>query len=119
MEGAQKSHASMEIITSLQVVISISFFTSTDSMEKMCVDLGEMGAALQGWGSQGARPTRRRKGRAVGIRQWKGIDVKEMLQNIGDGLVTTSSHVYAQSTYHCASCINHHTGNHNKNRVLL
>ncbi len=30
--------------------------------------------------------------------------MKEMLQNIGDGLATTSSHVYAQSMYHCALC---------------
>ncbi len=77
------------------------------------------GGCSAGWGSRGARPARRGKGLAVGIRQWKGIDVKEMLQNVGDGLGTTSSHVYAQSVYHCASCINHHTDNHNKNRVLL
>ncbi len=91
----------------------------TDSMEGMCVDPGETGAALQAGGSQGARPARRGKGWAVGIRQWRRIDVKKMLQNVGDGLATTSSHVYAQSTYHCALCINHHTDNYNKNHILL
>jgi hypothetical protein len=64
------------------------------------------GGRLAGWGSQGARPARRGKGQAVGIRQWRGIDVKKMLQNVGDGLATTSSQVYTQSTYHCALCIN-------------
>jgi hypothetical protein len=79
----------------------------------------ENGGRSAGWGSQGARPARRGKGRAVGIRQWKGIDVKEMLQNAGDGLTTTSSHVYAPSTYNCELCINHQTDNYNKNCISL
>jgi hypothetical protein len=43
----------------------------------------------------------------------------KMPQNIGDGLATTPSHVYAQSMYHCVLCINYHINNHNRNRVLL
>jgi hypothetical protein len=42
-----------------------------------------------------------------------------MPQNIGDGLATTPSHVYAQSMYHCAVCINYHINNHNRKHVLL
>jgi hypothetical protein len=42
-----------------------------------------------------------------------------MPQNIGDGLATKPSHVYAQSTFHCALYINYHVNNHNRNRVLL
>jgi hypothetical protein len=42
-----------------------------------------------------------------------------MPQNIGDGLATTPSHVYAQSMYHCALCIKYHNNNHNRNHVLL
>jgi hypothetical protein len=42
-----------------------------------------------------------------------------MSQNIGDGLFTTPSHIYAQSKYHCALCINYHINNYNRNRVLL
>jgi hypothetical protein len=42
-----------------------------------------------------------------------------MPQSKGDGLATTPSHVYAQSMYHCALCINYHINNHNRNRVLL
>jgi hypothetical protein len=82
--------------------------------EDVCGPWGNGGRSA-GWGSQGAWPARKGKGRAVGIRQWKGIDMKEMMQNVGGGLVTTLSQVYAQSTYHCALCINHHTDNHNKN----
>ncbi len=84
----------------------------------MCGPWGNEGR-LAGWGSQGAWPARREKGQAVCIRQCNGIDAKKMLQNVGDRLTTTSSHGYAQSTYHCALCINHHTDNYNKNRVLL
>jgi hypothetical protein len=39
--------------------------------------------------------------------------------NTGDGLVTTPSHVYAQSKCHCALCSNCCTNNHNMNHVLL
>jgi hypothetical protein len=42
-----------------------------------------------------------------------------MPQNTGDGLATTPSHVYAQSMYHCALCINYHINNHNRNHVLI
>jgi hypothetical protein len=84
----------------------------------MCGSWGN-GDHSAGWGSQGARPTSRGKGRAVGVIQWKGKDMKEMLQNVGDRLATISSHAYAQSMCHFALCINHHINNHNKNRVLL
>jgi hypothetical protein len=36
-----------------------------------------------------------------------------------DRLATTPSHVYAQSTYHCALCVNYRINNHNRNCVLL
>jgi hypothetical protein len=41
-----------------------------------------------------------------------------MPQNMRDGLVTTPSHVYAQSKCHCAFCSKYRTNNHNRNRVL-
>ncbi len=91
----------------------------TDSMERMCVDPGEVGSALQAGGVRGPGPPEEENGGAVGIRHWRGIDMKKLLQNVGDGLATTSSHIYARSMYHCALCINHHTDNHNKNSVLL
>jgi hypothetical protein len=81
------------------------------------VDPREMGAALQAGGVRGPSPPEGEKGGQLASDS--GRDVKEMLQNIGDRLATTSSHVYAQSMYHCALCINHHTDNHIKNRVLL
>jgi hypothetical protein len=74
-------------------------------MEGMCVDPGETRAALQPGGVRGPGPPGG---------QWRRIDVKEMLQNVGDGLATTSSYSYAQSTYRCALCINHHTNNYNR-----
>jgi hypothetical protein len=40
-------------------------------------------------------------------------------KSTGHGLVTTPSHVYAQSIYHCMLCICYHINNHNRNRVLL
>jgi hypothetical protein len=43
----------------------------------------------------------------------------KMPQKLGDGLATTPSHLYAQSTYHCALCISCHTNNHNKNHVFI
>ncbi len=58
------------------------------------------GGHLGSQGSQGARPTRRGKGRTVGIGQWRRVDVAKCLKSTGDGLVTTSSHVYAQTMYH-------------------
>ncbi len=42
-----------------------------------------------------------------------------MPQNTGDGLVTTPSHVYAQSKCHCSLYSSYHTKNHNRNSVLL
>jgi hypothetical protein len=54
------------------------------------------------WGRWGTQPARWGGGGewAVGIRQWRRLDVFKMLEGTGDGLGTTSSHVYAQSTYH-------------------
>ncbi len=43
----------------------------------------------------------------------------KMLQKLGDGLATSPSHVYAQSTYHCALCINYRTNNHNRNNIFI
>jgi hypothetical protein len=43
----------------------------------------------------------------------------KMPQKSGDGLATTPSHVYTQSTYHCALCINYRTNNHNRNHVFI
>jgi hypothetical protein len=42
-----------------------------------------------------------------------------MPQDTKDGLVTTPSHIYAQSECHCALCNNCYTNSHNRNRVLL
>jgi hypothetical protein len=45
----------------------------------------------------------------------------KMSEGTGDGLVTTSSHDYAQSMYYmCIMCINSlYLNNHNVSRVLL
>jgi hypothetical protein len=43
----------------------------------------------------------------------------KMPQKLGDGLATTPSHVYAQSTYHCALCINYRINNHIRNPFSL
>jgi hypothetical protein len=59
------------------------------------------------------------KGRTVGIQTVEEGRRYKMPQNTGDGLATTPSHVYAQSMYHCALCINFHIDNHNRNHVLL
>jgi hypothetical protein len=67
----------------------------TDSMGKTCVDPGETGTALQAGGIRGPGPPVGEEGGAVGVGQWKGKDVKEMLQNLGEGLDTTSSCGYA------------------------
>jgi hypothetical protein len=59
------------------------------------------------WRGWGTRPARQREERAVGIRQWRKLAILKMLEGTGDGLGTTSSHVYAQSTYHiCIMCCN-------------
>jgi hypothetical protein len=73
------------------------------------------------WGRWGTRPARQGKERAVGVRQWRRLDVHKMSEGTGDRLVTTSSHVYAQSTYHtCTMCIDSlYLNNHDVSRVLL
>ncbi len=43
----------------------------------------------------------------------------KMPQKLGDGLATTPSYVYAESTYHCALCINYRTNNQNRNHVFI
>ncbi len=83
----------------------------------MCGSWGNWNHAA-GWGNQGARPASKGRGGAVGVSQWKGKEVKEMLQDVRC-CTTISNHGYAQSRCHCALCINHHVNNHNKNRVLL
>ncbi len=63
------------------------------------MDPGEMEAALQAGGVRGPGPPGGGKGG-----QWRRIDVKKMPQNVGDGLATTPSHVYAQSTVRIIVC---------------
>ncbi len=43
----------------------------------------------------------------------------KMPQKLGDGLATTPSHIYAQSTYFCALYIDYRTNNHNRNHVFI
>ncbi len=61
------------------------------------------------------------KERAVGVKQWRRLDLYKMSEDTGDGLVTTSSHDYAQSMYYmCILCINSsYLNNHNVSHVLL
>ncbi len=59
------------------IVLSFKVLSVTDGMEGVCVDPGEKGAILEGGG---ARPARRGKRRAVGLRQWRRIDKAEWLK---------------------------------------
>jgi hypothetical protein len=86
----------------------------TYGVEGMCVDPGEMGAILEAWGAGGpGQPGGEKTG------SWHRTVEEDrhykIPQKLGDGLATTPSHIYAQSTYHCALCINYRTNNHNRN----
>jgi hypothetical protein len=71
------------------------------------MDPGENGAILDAGGRWGTQLARQGRERAVGIRQWRRLDVLKMLEGTGDGLGTTSRHPYAQSTYYmCIMCNN-------------
>ncbi len=52
-------------------------------------------------GKRGAQPARQGRKRAVGIRQWRRLDVPKMSEGMGNRLDTTPRHPYAQNTYHC------------------
>jgi hypothetical protein len=83
------------------------------------VDPGEREAILEGGGESGD-PARQEEEKAGSWHQTVEEDRHYgMPQNMGDGLATTPSHVFAQSMYHCALCNNYHINNHNRNRVLL
>ncbi len=82
------------------------------------MDPGEMEAILEAERVRGPGPPGGEKGSSWHQTVEEGRHHK-MPQNIGDGLATTPSHVYAQSMYHCALCINYHINSHNRNRVLL
>ncbi len=73
--------------------------------------LGEVGDPVRQAGGE----------RAVGIRQWRRLDILRMSEGTGDGPGTTSSHAYAQSTYHmCIMCDNSfRMNNYDVSRVLL
>ncbi len=59
------------------------------------------------WGRWGTQPARQGRERTVGIRQRRRLVVIKMLEGTGDGLGTTSGHLYAQSTYNmCIMCDN-------------
>jgi hypothetical protein len=66
----------------------------------VCVDPGEREAIL---GTGGPGP-QKRKGAAVGSRQWGRRDVAAWppRRDAGDGLATTSRNGYAQSECYCA-----------------
>jgi hypothetical protein len=90
----------------------------TDGVEETCVDPGERGAILEAGGVRGpGQPGGEKAG------SWHQTVEEDrhhrMPQNMGDGLATTPSYVYAQSMYHCALRINYHINNHNRNHVLL
>ncbi len=90
----------------------------TAGVEKVCVDPG---GTWSSWKlGESGDPARQEGERAD---SWHRT-VEEsrhckMPKNTGDGLVTTPSHVYAQSMYHCTLCISYRINNHNRNRVLL
>jgi hypothetical protein len=90
----------------------------TDGVEGVCVDPGEMEPS---WKPGESRDPARQEGERTG--SWHRTVEEDrhfkMPQTLGDELATTPSHVYAQSTYHCALCINYRTNNHNRNHVFI
>jgi hypothetical protein len=90
----------------------------TDGVEEVCVDSGEMGAILEAGGVRGPGPQEGERTDSWHRTVEEGRQCK-IPKSTGDGLVTTSSHIYAQSMYHCMLCISYHINNHNRNRVLL
>jgi hypothetical protein len=89
-----------------------------DSVEGVCVDPGEMGAILEAGGVRGPGPPGGGKDEQLDRTVEEDRHYK-MPQKLGDGLATTPSYVYAQSTYHCALCIDYRTNNHNRNHVFI
>jgi hypothetical protein len=87
-----------------------------DGAEGVCVDPGRMGAILRI-----GDPARQEGEKAGNWCQTVEEDrPSRMRQDSGGGLVTTPSHVYAQSACRCALYDCHHIRkNHNRNRVLL
>jgi hypothetical protein len=80
-------------------------------VEEMCVDPGKWKPS---WNPVELVDPAREEGEKAG--SWHQTVEEDrhhkMPQNIGDGLATTPSHVYAQSMFHCALCINYHINNH-------
>ncbi len=84
----------------------------TDSAERVCADGGNLG-------DRGTRPARRGKRRAVGVKQWRRIDIAGCVKTQEAGL---SQH---QATFmhrlsvvvHCIIIVT--SENHNRNHVLL
>ncbi len=56
-------------------------------------------------GKRRTQPARQGRKRAVGIRQWRRLDVPKMSEGMGNGLDVTPRRPYAQSTYHCVYCV--------------
>jgi hypothetical protein len=107
------------VIVAGAVMMDIDFvMIVTDGVEGVCVDPGEMEAILEAGGVRGPGPPGGEKSRQLASDSKEDRHYK-MPQNGGDGLATTPSHVYAQSMYHCALCINYHINNHNRNHALL
>ncbi len=79
----------------------------TDKETKKCMDPWGKWSHLECCGRWGTRPARRGRKWAVGIRQWRRLEVFKMLEGMGSGLGTTPRHLYAQSTYPlCIMCNN-------------
>ncbi len=71
----------------------------TDGERGECVDPGENGAILD---AGGVEDPARQAGKRMGSWHQTVEEVRcyKLSEGTGDGLVTTSSHVYAQSMYH-------------------
>ncbi len=87
----------------------------TDSVEGGVCGSWEKGSHL---GSQGARPARRGKRRAVGFRQWRRIDAARWpkTQETGSPHLQETFMHRASVIVHCVAVVHY---NHNRNRVLL
>jgi hypothetical protein len=83
--------------------------TVTDGEREECVDPGEKGAILETGEVEGPGPPGRAK-----TDSWhqtvEEVRCYKMSESTGDRLVTTSSHVYAQSMYHMYICVSIHCG---------
>jgi hypothetical protein len=108
----------LSLLEALTWVDKPATITVTDSVEEVCVDPGERWPS---WKLGESGDPAYQEGERADSWHWTVEEGRhcKMPKNTGDGLVTTPSHVYAQSMYNCTLCISYRINNHNRNHVLL